>query len=312
MSSRTLLNLALFTAILGLMLVTLYEPGIEGAPEPKRLTAAEPSAVQRLRMERPDRPSIRFEKQAGVWKMLEPYQLPANSYRIGSLLDIVKTTSHSQLPAADLELERFSLAPANASLFVDELRIDFGGNEQINALRYVRVEDNVHLISDLYYHHMLTPAASLVDHGLLGRDAVPVEIVLPKHRLLRDEERWSVIPDSEDISADSIVQLVDAWRHAQAIEVKPADTGQGDSTVSVRLNGQDEPIRFHVSAREHAIVFARPDAGVQYHLTESSAEPLLVLDMQTTDPESVPQDRTEQAVGEQRPPAEHNPSDRTP
>ena len=32
-----------------------------------------------------------------------------------------------------------------------------------------------------------------------------------------------------------------------------------------------------ISAAEHGVVFARPDAGVQYHLTEASAEPLLSI-----------------------------------
>lgn len=284
-STRTLLNVVLVAVVFVLVLLALYEPGIQVAPEPERLTDLEPAAVQRLRMQRPDQPEMRFEKRAGTWYMLEPYRLPANNLRVGAVPDIVEAPSQAQFPVTSLALERFSLDPPNASLFLDDVRIDFGGSEQLNAMRYVRLGDTVHLITDRFYHHLLTAPASLVDHRLLGPDAEPVEIVLQEHRLILADGTWAVTPEIPEMMADAPVRLAEAWRNAQAIEVTALQTEKGEQSVSVRLRGQAQPLRYLVSTTEHAVVFARPDAGVEYHLTEASAEALLSVDAASPDAE---------------------------
>ena len=271
------MNVVLIAVVVGLVLLALYEPGIEPPPEPVHLTDLKPSAVQSVRMERPGEPGVRFEKRAGGWYMLEPYHLPANKLRIGSLPDIVEATSHAQFPITGLALERFSLDPPNASLFLDEIRIDFGGSEQLSAMRYVRLGDTVHLITDRFYHYLLTAPANLVDHRLLGPDAQPVEIVLAERRLVLVDGTWTVTPEFPQMTADAPVRLAEAWRRAQAMEVTAIQTQNGEQSVSVRLRGQTQPLRYLISAAEHGIVFARPDVGVQYHFTEGSAEPLLGL-----------------------------------
>ncbi len=283
MRTRTLVNVVLIAVVGGLLLLVLYEPGIEPPPEPVQLTGLKPSAVQSVRMERPGEPVVRFEKRAGGWYMLEPYQLPANKVRIGSLPDIAEATSHAQLPVTGLALERFSLDPPNASLFLNDIRIDFGGSEQLSAMRYVRLGDTVHLITDRFYHYLLTAPANLVDHRLLGPDAQPVEIELAEYRLVLVDGTWTVTPELPQMTADAPVRLAEAWRRAQAMEVTAIQTQNGEQSVSIRLRGQTQPLRYLVSPAEHGIVFARPDAGVQYHFTEGSAEPLLSLGTVSTD-----------------------------
>ncbi len=283
MGTRTLLNVALVAIVLVLVILAVYEPGIEVTPEPPRLTDLKPGAVQHLRMQRPDHPEMRFERRAGTWHMLAPYQLPANNLRLEAVPEILEAASHAQFPARDLALERFSLDPPNASLFLDQLRIDFGGSEQLSARRYVRLGDTVHLITDRFYHHLLTAPAGLVDHRLLGPGAQPVEIMLEKHRLALSNGTWAVTPEIPQMTADAPARLAEAWRNAQAIEVTALKTKKGERSVSVRLKGQTEPLRYVISAAEHGVVFARPDAGVQYHLTEASAEPLLSINAAGTE-----------------------------
>ena len=286
MSTRTVLNVVMVAVVAGLLLLTIYEPGIAPPAEPVPLTDLEPSAIRRLEMQRPGQPKARFEKRAGVWHMLEPYQLPANHLRIGSVPDIAQATSHARYPVAGLALDRFSLDPPNASLFLDDLRVDFGGSEQLSAMRYVRVDDTVHLITDRFYHHLLTAPANHVDHRLLGPDAEPVEILLPEHRLVLTDGNWTVTPEIPHMTADAPVRLVEAWRQTQAMEVTALQTEEGEQSVSVRLSGQTQPLRYLVSAAEHGMVFARPDAGVQYHLTEGSARPLLRIGAGSSDVET--------------------------
>lgn len=275
MSSRSLLNLVLVVVIAGLVLLVAYEPGIDVPAKPQPLTTMARESVTRLAVERPNQPTVRMEKQGGRWRVTEPFALPANAYRVGALLDILKTPSHDQLTVSDLE--RFSLAQPKASLTLNETRLDFGGTESLSARRYVRRGDTVHLITDRFFYHLVAGATNFVDYQLLGPEAAPVEIALPDAHLARKDGGWTLTPDAPGVGADDLTGLVDAWRGAQAIDVKPFETSEDAEVVTVRLRDQEGSIRFLVTLGEGEAIFARPDAGVQYHLPSASADALLTL-----------------------------------
>ncbi len=275
MASRSLLNLVLVVVVAGLVLLAFYEPGIEVPPEPQPLTSMARESVTRLAVERANQPKVKMEKRGGRWRVTEPFALPANAYRVGALLEILKTPSHGQLTVSDLE--RFSLAPPKAALSLNETRLDFGGTEPLSARRYVRQGDTVHLITDRFFYHLMARATDFVDYQLLGPEASPVEITLPDRRLALEDGRWTLTPDDPQVGADDLTRLVDAWRSAQAIDVKPVETREDGEAVSVRLRDQKEPIRFLVTPGEDEAIFARPGAGVQYHLPKASADALLTL-----------------------------------
>ena len=70
---------------------------------------------------------------------------------------------------------------------------------------------------------------------------------------------------------------MDSRRTAQAITVRALEPPGAGRPVTVTLTGQGEPLHFLVSETPHALVLARPDAGVQYHLPVESADRLLRL-----------------------------------
>jgi len=274
-SSRSLLNLVLVVAVTGLVLLAFYEPGIDVPPEPPPLMTMARESVTRLAVERLSQPTVRMEKRGGRWRVTEPFALPANAYRVGALLEILKTPSHEQLTVSDLE--RFSLAPPKASLSLNETRLDFGATESLSMRRYVRLGDTVHLITDRFFYHLVAGATNFVDYQLLGPEAAPVEITLPDRHLALEDGRWTLTPDDPEVGADDLMRLVDAWRGAQAVDVKPVETNEDGQAVTVRLRAQKDSIRFLVTLGEDETIFARPGAGVQYHLPKAPADALLTL-----------------------------------
>jgi hypothetical protein len=288
MSTRTLLNLALLAAVGVLLVLAIYEPGIEAPPPVPVLSSIDPAGITRLRVERRDQPTVRLVKAASGWRMVEPYALAANDYRARALLEVSRAPSHWQRPAGGLDLDRFSLDNPKASLYLDDIRIDFGGTESLTGRRYVRLGDTVHLITDRVFHHLLASAANFVDDRLLAPGSEPVAITLPDRRLVRRNGAWALEPEDASVGADVLTQTVNAWRQAQAIEVRPLENAESGQDVSVELAGADTPIRFRVRETESEVILGRPDVGVQYHFTPSGAASLLELAAPHRDEEPAP------------------------
>lgn len=277
MSRRTALNLVLLIAVGVLAAVAVFQPGVEEPPPVPTLTSRDPASVGRVRIERPDQAAVVLEKREGRWYVAEPLSLPANAFRIQSLLEVLGLASDRQFAVGDLELSRFGLEPPRATLVFDDLRLEFGDTETLSGRRYVRAGDTVHLTADRFYHQIVAGAAGFAHLGPLGPDPDPVAFQLPDLTVRHDGGRWIVEPDDPAAGADAVQRLVDAWRTVQAITVRPAEAAAGGRSLTVTLRGQEVPLRFLVSETPHALVLARPDAGVQYHLPVESAERLLRL-----------------------------------
>ncbi|HEY0719629.1 MAG TPA: DUF4340 domain-containing protein [Gammaproteobacteria bacterium] len=277
LASRTWLNLALLIIVALLLLLAIYEPGKEQPPAEPALVALNSDGISTLRIERADAPTLVLERQQGSWRMTEPLQLAVNDYRISSLLRITELKSLGHFAATPESLAQYGLQPPNATLIINgTTRLDFGASTPIDQRRYVRIGDAIHLITDNYYYHLIGSPTTYASNSLLDSKATLVRLELPGLLLAQQEGKWSATPQPADFSADQITQLIDHWRHAQALEVAPYD-GRPGETVRITLAGSDAPLAFLVTARTPELILARPDLKVQYHLPESSAAELLTL-----------------------------------
>lgn len=277
MSRRALLNIGLLVLVLVLGLLAFYEPGLERPPAAVTLTALSPQNIKHIRIERQGAAPILLERRNDVWRMIEPLEVAANAVRIDSLLRVLKTPSHSRYGTAALDLTRLGLDPPKARLIVDGTTIGFGVTEPLNHRRYVLAADNVHLIDDIAYYYLTSDYTSFVSNALLEEDRKPVAIRLPDRALTLRDGGWRADPQPPGFSADAAVRLADAWRHAQAIEVRPYKSTGKDPFVTLTLEGAEDPLRFEIVAREPDLLLGRPDLGIQYLLPRSAAEDLFTL-----------------------------------
>ena len=108
---------------------------------PAPLTRLEPSAINRIELKCPGCVHQVYERVDGVWWMREPSNRRADSERIGHLLAIAQASVRSRKSLTGLELAKLGLQPAQVTLTLDTTRIAFGGFDNINGDRYVRVDD---------------------------------------------------------------------------------------------------------------------------------------------------------------------------
>lgn len=278
MSKRNLLNLGLLVLIGILALLVIYEPGIEKAKEPPHLLSLKRDAVTHILIERSGQKSVELQRDnQGKWRLLQPLDIAASDFRISSLLRITEQKSLGDYPADAKRLTRFGLDKPRVTLTLNKTtKVTFGNSTPLDQRRYVQLGDRIHLISDSLYYHLIGRYTTFIRQEVLPEGSQLNAITLPGLKLKWQDNKWSVEPKPENYSPDQVTKLIDAWKFASAVEVKPYD-GKPGETITLQLKGKEKPLRFLLTARKPDLVLARPDLGIEYHLADNSADELLKL-----------------------------------
>jgi len=278
MSKRNLLNLGLLLLIGVLVLLVIYEPGIDTPKENPRLLNIDRDAVKQIRIERQGQDTVELVRdESDKWQLTTPLAIGASDFRISSLLRITEQKSLGNYPADSERLARFGLEKPRATLTLNnKITIAFGDNTQLDQRRYVQIGDRVHLVSDTLYYHLIGAYTTFIRQELLPEGSSINALTLPELTVRWQEDRWNVEPRPDEFSADQVTRLIDAWKLASAVQVKPYDGKEGES-ITLELKDKEAPIAFLLTARTPDLVLARPELGIQYHLAESSGVELLKL-----------------------------------
>jgi hypothetical protein len=271
---RTLINLALLLVVAGLALIIAFAPDEEAPLDLEPLSDENPRAVSRIRLKPAAGTSIELRRVDGAWHLVDPMRIAANDFRVKALVRVLEAPVHARMDATPEQLARFGLAPPQARILLDDKVVLFGDTEPIHGRRYLLYDEKVALVDDDYFSHVRSSAANYVNLALLGRDPSPQSFVLPSIRVYRQAGNWHLDSDDENVDADSISMLVDAWRHAQATAVRPYEQSLDWSDV-IRIELADGDLRFDLAHTEYELILGRPELGIQYHLTKAAGARLL-------------------------------------
>lgn len=285
MNTRLLLNLGLLALVIILGLLAYFQPGVKKPPALPKLTDLAVADIDRIRIEDRDGKTIVLARAGEHWQLVEPAQLPANAFRVDSLLRLADEPSQARLDAKELELSEFGLDAPRIRLYLNDREFTFGTTEPLNGRRYVHTGDTVHLVTDRYFHLLTGGFTEFVNQQLVPPDSRIAEIITPDWHLTRTAEgKWTLSPEKPGLSADTLNMLADNWRNAQAIWIQPYEKSEAKGQVSVRLEGVEQPLQFDILAQEPEFILARPEIGLQYHLAEDAARSL--LEVKENPPES--------------------------
>lgn len=285
MNNRLLLNLGLLALVAALALVAYFQPGVKKPPVPPKLMDLAVADIDRIRIEDRDGKTITLARAGEHWRLVEPVGLPANAFRIESLLRLAGEPSQGRLDAKELELSEFGLDAPRIRLHLNDRELTFGTTEPLAGRRYVRVGDTVHLVTDRYFHLLTGGFTEFADRRLVPAGSRVAELATPDWRLTRAAEgKWTLNPERPGLSADTLNMLVDAWRNAQAIWIQPYEKAEARGQVMVRLEGEEKSLQFDILSREPEFILARPEMGLQYHLAEDAARGLLEIEEPPVEP----------------------------
>jgi len=263
MQSRSILNIALFLVV-ALLAFYIYDTDRkeQASSKSEQLTQLTANSVTQINIHHNQR-HIELRRENDNWHMLRPINISANSFRIDTLLNMLKTVSHAAYSTAELELDKYGLSEASTSISFNDITIDFGVVNPINNYRYVRINDTVHLIDDHFYPLLSSQTGTLVARELIDGDAIIDKLVLPQQTLYRDGNNlWH---SSDNTDPDAISETLHHWQNSQAFGVHNYMQRESLADISVYLAGNSEPIRFYVTDTDPWLIIARPQLDIEYH-----------------------------------------------
>ena len=261
MQSRLLLNLFLLLLVIALG-VYLFLGQEDEQTTTGQLTTLSADEITRITITHNERVTS-LDKSSGTWLMLSPIKAHANAFRINTLLKLLETVSHADYKATSLDLEKYGLDSAATAIELNDTLVTFGIINPINNLRYILINDTVHLIDDHFYPLLSSQTGTLVARELIPASAEITRIELPDITLHQDSDgNWQ---STGAITSDAIINLLHQWQHAQAFGVHNYMERESLGNIQVYLANTGEPIEFQITDTEPWLVLARPDLDIEYH-----------------------------------------------
>ncbi|MBE0510901.1 MAG: DUF4340 domain-containing protein [Gammaproteobacteria bacterium] len=274
---RHLVNLLLLAVVLGLVGLVLWEQRAQQAPSVPQLLQIEPAAIQQLRIERTGQAALVLQRlDAERWQLQSPLAIDANGFRIQALLRVSELRSLGSFSVSGAELAVYGLDQPSLRLIINgQLELVFGGQTTLDYRRYVRLGEQIHIVPDTLYYHLIGDWHGFVSQRLLPEQARIEALQLPGLSLQRSAEGWQLEPAGALRSADQIQTLLDAWQHPGVVQVRAYAGGAGE-TIRIGLAGMPT-LEFLLLEDQGEYALARPELGIQYQLSEASAAQLLSL-----------------------------------
>ena len=219
--NRARLNLLLGAIVATLAVLAFLETRQDAASVPT-LPGPAPEAVQSIRIEHAGE-TLRLERVDGRWRLAGEPSLPALQGRVDRLLALARARIERAYPADRAKASQLGLDPPKARVQWDPdgFRLDIGGTDPVEGLRYVRYGDRIALISAWEAEAALGDRTEFLSRRLLPEGAEPVEIEIPGLHVRRDAEGHWQVEGRPEVSVDRIHAYLDAWRHARALSVAP-------------------------------------------------------------------------------------------
>jgi hypothetical protein len=271
MHARTLLNLLLACVAILLVLVILYQPGMESPLDTQPVTSIDATGIARIRVTRNERSPLAFAKSGTDWYLTREKPLPASNFQIHALLNILGALPDRSYPASDMDLASAGLDPPQATLLLNDTLMTIGNTEPLENKRYVRHEDTVYLLTDKYQHLINADWTNFVARKLLPDNAGLTTLQLPGLSLtMNDAGQW-YSPEDPDADAPAILAQ---WQAAVASYVRRYDGAAGNGTITLTFSDTPEAVTLLIIEQEPELVIARPDWGIQYHFVGSMRDSL--------------------------------------
>jgi hypothetical protein len=284
MRQRWLFNLALLIIIAILGAFVYYTMESEKEPESPKLTDLEANTVQNIHIERAAEKPISLMKDGQYWQMIEPFNLPANTFRIENLLEILSEREYKELEVK--QLADFGLEPPLATIKFDQLTVAYGDSSPMrDSKRYVQINQKVYLISDTTYHSIVREATNFIALSPLGHQPKIKELKMPDYHFVLNEGQWTLTStfsaDEIDTRQDAINALIENWERLSAFNVKHyfEETSEEESAtdIEITLVSQEQPIRLAIISKKPDLILARPAKGIQYEFSMNQVDSLLHL-----------------------------------
>jgi hypothetical protein len=262
MFKHKLLNLLLLVILL-VLATTIY---FSEEPDDRLplLTDADPGSITSIDIQHNNSRTSISRQADDHWQITQPITIAANNFRISSILKLLNAPVHKRYALDEIDTDRIGLKNPDTTIQLDAYNIAFGITNPATNLRYVRLDDAVYTIEDVYYPLLSSFFGTLVSLNLLPPDSKIEKLILLNQTIAKDDKgRWQ---SNIDFSADNMVSTMQRWQTQQAFGIHQYMQREPLGEVFIYLKGQEQPISYVVTDTDPWLIIARPELGLEYHL----------------------------------------------
>ena len=277
MYKNNILNLVLFIVVISLASVIYFSE--EQSTELEKLSSINVTDITSIIIQHRQNITTISKQEDDRWQITQPVAIAANDFRINSILKLINAPVHNQYSASEIDLAGISLASIGSdtpdtTIKLNEQVIAFGIINPATNLRYIKLENYVYTIEDVYYPLLSSNFGTLVSLNLLPKASNIEKLILVNQTISRDEKGlWQ---SNIDISADDINKTIDHWQHDQAFGVHEYLEREQLGEIFIYLKNQQQPISFLITDTDPWLILARPELGLEYHLDIEAYNNLIV------------------------------------
>lgn len=269
--TKNTLNLILLAIVIALTAFIYFSE--KKNTELERLTNIVPDSISSIIITRKNNTVTLSKQDNNQWEITQPTLVPANDFRITSLLKLINAPVHNKYSMNEIELNNIGLEATDTGIQFDQQMIYFGVINPITNLRYIRMNDSIYTIEDVYFPLINSHYSTLVSLNLLPSNSQIEKLTLLNQTIEQDENnRWQ---SSIGTSPDNVSKILDRWKNAQAFGVHKYMQRDNLGKIAVTLKSPNNIMRFVVTDKEPWLIIARPDIGLEYHLEIESYAQLI-------------------------------------
>ena len=279
MTRQWALNLVLLLAVLALVGIAFFQPGLVKKSAPHKLTEIDTLKVNTITITRPHDDVVELARNGQQWEIEKPFHARASDFIVNNVLEIARTASLNQIPyVAEKDAGKYGFDKPKVVLQFDNEQIVFGDTNPLNQQRYVLYHDQVHMISPSTIWAVTHKASGFLDKRLLEFKEAPVAIYFNDDRKLELKNgTWILQPKIKSLPTDALTRLVNEWRYAGATEVAPYKGAPLHGVIRVVYKDK-KTIELGIVSRSPELILLRKDENLQYYFPASAAGRLLLSD----------------------------------
>ncbi|MBK8453105.1 MAG: hypothetical protein WAQ53_09565 [Thiofilum sp.] len=252
-AQRFWLNIALLLSLLAIVSGGYWAwKSLEADKTVKYLLPMKVSELTNILLERyldttkPER--IEFVRQGDKWWMNTPYKVEANPVKLRQLITLANEPIIARYSTQGLDLAAFDLAPIKTQISLNQYVIGFGNTNPVTTQRYVLVNNELVLVSEVVAGLLAGSALDLVARTLIPNESEVIEVIMPDGRHITD------------------VELRSQWQAASALSIEQALNSRADlPLVRIKLKAGGE-LSFQVEQTTKELKLTQIALGLTYIL----------------------------------------------
>lgn len=246
----------------------------------QKISEISTDSINTITITRSGRKNIQLQKTNSHWQVMQPIQAQANEKRIALLLSLLEHSAQQRLDIEDkTDLEQYGLKIPQFSLVLNESIFEFGDPSPIQKGRYVKYNNLIYVIDDAITHLINSSANSFIDNQLIKKTHKLVKLELPNTTFELIDGHWQ---SNNDDSQDYILNVVENWQHAQAIQVLSMTETTPSADIKLWFDNKTKPLRLAMRLNQQNLSLYDIDAQLNYQFTSNFARALLLTDESNT------------------------------